>query len=509
MKPQSILESIKDPTRSQFHFTPPENWMNDPNGMVFYKGEYHLFYQYHPGGYPAGGQYTDSLLWGPMHWGHAVSRDLVHWEHLPVAIYPDGNPKDNPVRGMIFSGSAVIDWNNTSGFRTGEEEVMVAIFTLADTPEAGNQRQGIAYSNDRGRTWTKYAGNPVIPNRGVFHFRDPKVFWHEGTQRWVMVIAADERIEFYASSDIKNWTFAGDFGPAGAPGFPWECPDLFELPVDGDPARRKWVLTVCIQNSALHGGTGTQYFIGHFDGRQFHNDNPPERIHWLDYGRDNYAGVTWSDHPDNDRQRLFIGWMSNADYSATIPAQTARGVMTLPRVLTLKSLPDGITLTSQPLSAMATLRREPPLLHLENKKVLRSRPLPAGEKLEIIAEFHLTIGTTATEFGFKLRQDEGNETVVGYNTDTRTLFVDRSRSGSFAFKSDNGRHAAPLEPIQGIIRIHIFLDRTSVEVFGNDDQKILTDLIFPPAGATGVEFYGLNGSVLLTTLTIYELNSIH
>ncbi|HEY5895623.1 MAG TPA: glycoside hydrolase family 32 protein [Chthoniobacterales bacterium] len=505
-----MFKHIENPTRPQFHFSPPANWMNDPNGMVFYKGEYHLFYQYHPGGYPAGSQYTDSLLWGPMHWGHAVSRDLVHWEHLPVALYPDGSPEDTPVRGMIFSGSAVIDWKNTSGFRTGDEDVMVAMFTLADTPDARNQRQGIAYSNDRGRTWTKYAGNPVIANQGVPDFRDPKVFWHEDTQRWVMVITADKRVEFYASSDLKNWTLTGEFGPEGAPGFPWECPDLFELPVDGDLGRRKWVLTVCIQNSALHGGSAIQYFIGHFDGSRFHNDNPPDRIQWLDYGRDNYAGVTWSDHPDNDRQRLFIGWMSNLDYASTIPAQTARGAMTLPRTLMLKTLPDGIiTLASEPLPALASLRHEPGLLHLENKKVLRSRALPAGEKLEIVAEFLVDESTTATEFGFKLRQAEGYETLIGYTPGTRNLFVDRNRSGSFAFKNDQGRHAAPMEPVNGVIRIHIFLDRTSVEVFGNSGQRVLTDLVFPSVDATGAELYSSAGSVMLRALTIYELNSIY
>ncbi|HEY5894439.1 MAG TPA: glycoside hydrolase family 32 protein [Chthoniobacterales bacterium] len=504
-----MFEHTENPTRPQYHFSPPENWMNDPNGMVFYKDEYHLFYQYHPGGYPAGGHYTDSLLWGPMHWGHAVSRDLVYWEHLPVALYPDGSPEDNPVRGMIFSGCAVIDWKNTSGFRTGDEDVMAAIFTLADTPNAANQRQGIAYSNDRGRTWTKYAGNPVIANQGVPDFRDPKVFWHEATQRWVMVITADKQVQFYASADLKHWTFTGHFGPAGAPGFPWECPDLFELPLDGDPKRRKWVLTVCIQNAALHGGSAIQYFIGHFDGSCFHNDNPSDEIRWLDHGRDNYAGVSWSNHPDNDQQRLFIGWMSNLDYAATIPAQTVRGAMTLPRVLTLEGLPDGIVLASKPLPSLTALRRKPELLHLENEDVTGSRILPEGEKLEIIAEFRLDEGTTAMEFGFKLRKNTEKETLAGYAPGTRTLFVDRNRSGSFVFKNDHGRHIASMAPADGTVRIHIFLDRTSIEVFGNGGQRVMTDLIFPPVDAIGAELYSQGGSVRLNRLTIYELNGIH
>ena len=218
-----------DPTRPQYHFTPPANWMNDPNGMVYYQGEYHLFYQYYPGGYEVGDRFGDPLRWGPMHWGHAVSTDLVAWRHLPVALYPDSRPEPGPdgeevVRGMVFSGSAVVDWHNTSGFQKGgSEPPLVAVFTLTDTTEGGgNQRQGIAYSNDRGRTWTKYAGNPVLPNPGIPDFRDPKVAWHEATKRWVMILSARDRVHLYTSPDLKSWTFASEFGAdQGARGLPW------------------------------------------------------------------------------------------------------------------------------------------------------------------------------------------------------------------------------------------------------------------------------------------------
>ena len=501
---------VTDPTRPQYHFTPAANWMNDPNGMVYYQGEYHLFYQYYPGGYDAGGRFTDPLKWGPMHWGHAVSNDLIHWEHLPVALYPDSAPGEEPIRGMVFSGSAVIDWNNTSGFRSGDEAVLVACFTQTDTTELLDQRQCLAYSNDRGRTWTKYPGNPVVPNHGVQDYRDPKVFWHKATGRWVMIVGANDRLELHTSPDLKNWRHVSDFGPGyrSQEGPAWECPDLFELPVDGDPEHRKWVLTVCVQHQGPQGGSGTQYFIGHFDGTAFHADNPPETTLWLDHGRDNYAGVTWSDHPDNDKQRLFIGWMSNLDYAQVIPAKTFRGAMTLPRILTLRSLPEGTRLVSEPVPATAALRQEPPLLRLEHETIEESHSLVAGTCLEIIAEFRVN-DRTAAEFGFLVRKKNVAETLVGYSTVRQEMFVDRRHSGGFVFKNDNGPHIAPLHPEAGIVRLHIFLDRTSVEVFGNRGRQVITDLIFPPADAMDMAFYVSKGKVELDSLVIYALNSIY
>jgi len=216
--------------RLQYHFSPPTQWMNDPNGMVYYEGEYHLFYQYHPNG----------NVWGPMHWGHAVSRDLVHWENLPVALYPDDS------LGMIFSGSAVVDWKNTSGLGADGRPPLIAVFTFHNSAavEQTNtfQTQGIAYSNDRGRTWSQYSGNPVLPNPGIRDFRDPKVFWHEASGQWVMILAVQDRIHIYNSPNLIDWTFGSEFGAnAGAHGGVWECPDLFSLPVDGTDNSR-WVL---------------------------------------------------------------------------------------------------------------------------------------------------------------------------------------------------------------------------------------------------------------------------
>jgi sucrose-6-phosphate hydrolase SacC (GH32 family) len=277
--PANPASTYRERYRPQFHYTPPVNWMNDPNGMVFYDGEYHLFYQYNPFG----------NTWGHMSWGHAVSRDMVHWEHRPVAIPEQGGE-------MAFSGSAVVDWNNTSGFGRDGQPPLVAIYTAA---REGNQSQALAYSADGGRTWTRYAGNPVL-DIGSAEFRDPKVFWHEGTGRWIMVVAMamDRRISFYGSPDLKQWTHLSDFGPAGAVGGVWECPELFELPVEGGPGGTRWVLQVDLNPGSIAGGSGGQYFVGHFDGTTFtaegdHEPTPayvPAGLVFADFGGPDYGG---------------------------------------------------------------------------------------------------------------------------------------------------------------------------------------------------------------------------
>ena len=280
--------SYQELYRPQFHFTPAKNWMNDPNGLVYYKGEYHLFYQHNPFG----------NTWGHMSWGHAVSRDLVHWEHLPVAIPEEGDE-------AIFSGSAVVDHGNTSGFGTRRNPAMVAIYTSAYPDD---QEQSLAYSTDRGRTWTKYEGNPVLddPDR---EFRDPKVFWYEPADEWRMVVvkAVQRKVAIYRSDDLKEWEHLSDFGPANAVGGVWECPDLFPLPVDGKRKRQKWVMIVSLNPGAIAGGSGTQYFVGDFDGTTFTADNvqdyaPPagevyEDFEGADYGDWTTTGTAFGDGP--------------------------------------------------------------------------------------------------------------------------------------------------------------------------------------------------------------------
>jgi fructan beta-fructosidase len=281
-----------EPFRPQFHFSPARNWMNDPNGLVYYKGEYHLPYQYNPFG--------DE--WGHMSWGHAVSRDLVRWQHLTIAI-----PEANGV--MVFSGSAVVDWNNSSGLCTGstltDRSCLIAIYTRYTGKE---QNQDLAYSNDRGRTWTRYPGNPVI-DLHLADFRDPKVC-DEPRHRWVMVTALSpqHKLRFWGSTDLKHWTALSDFGPADAVGGNWECPDLFQLPVEGEPGQTRWVLSVNVNPGGVAGGSGDQYFVGRFDGTHFTNENPSAQALWADYGKDFCASTSFSDiRPSRRPAHLDIG----------------------------------------------------------------------------------------------------------------------------------------------------------------------------------------------------------
>ena len=313
--------------RPRFHFTPEHNWMNDPNGLLYYKGKYHLFYQYNPNG----------NLWGNMSWGHAVSTNLFDWEHLPVAITFDEE-------FGIFSGSAVVDYTNTSGFGSIEKPAMVAIFTAARHDQS-HQSQHLAYSIDEGVTWQRYEGNPVL-DESMKDFRDPKVTWDQSSQTWLMTIAKPEEhtIAFYRSPNLKQWKHLSDFGPHAAIGGCWECPDLFALTApDGST---HWVLLVSLNPGGVAGGSGTQYFIGQWDGTTFTTSQNKEL--WIDYGRDNYAGVTFNDAPNDER--IFLGWMSNWLYARDIPTEIWRSSMTLPRTLKLASVNSELRLISQPIT---------------------------------------------------------------------------------------------------------------------------------------------------------------
>ena len=315
--------------RPRVHFTPQQNWMNDPNGLLYYKGKYHLFYQHNPSG----------ILWGNMSWGHAESSDLFTWEHLPVAI------ACTDTTGM-FSGSAVVDHTNSSGFGSLENPPMVAIYTVHFNDES-NQSQHIAYSLDEGVTWVKYADNPVL-DLGMKDFRDPKVTWESSTQTWLMTVAKPQefKIAFFRSKDLKNWSHLSDFGPLGAVSGIWECPDLFPLPTPS--GETKWVLIVSLNPGGITGGSGTQFFIGDWDGTHFTSDQ--DAIKWIDYGRDNYAGVTFNDAPDN--RRIFLGWMCNWDYASKLPSPIWRTSMTTPRELALQEVNGQLLLTTHPIAEL-------------------------------------------------------------------------------------------------------------------------------------------------------------
>lgn len=482
--------------RPQFHFSPDSMWMNDPNGMVYFDGEYHLFYQHYP----------ENTVWGPMHWGHAVTKDLVHWQHLPIALYPDS-------MGYIFSGSAVVDVHNTSGFGVNGEPPMVAIFTHhnAEEEKTGSktfQNQSIAYSTDKGRTWTKYEGNPVVPNPGIRDFRDPKVFWHEASKRWVMIFAAGDRIRLYNSPNLKDWEFSSEFGAReGSHGGVWECPDLFELPVEGTKETR-WLMLLSINPGGPNGGSATQYFIGDFDGKTFTNDHASDVVLWLDYGKDNYAGVTWSNLPKADNRRLFLGWMSNWQYANAVPTDRWRSAMTIARTLSLRVTPQGIRVASKPVKELQELRTK--ATDVAAQEIAETLDLLMRNSLaELELEFDLS-KTPPAEFGVRLSNSKGETVLIGYESATNRYFIDRSKSGKIDFSEDfaKERQYAPRFSTDRTLKLHLFIDVASVELFADDGLSVLTSIFFPTENFTTAQIYSKTGSIQLTGGKVYELKTI-
>lgn len=451
--------------------------MNDPNGLVYADGVYHLFFQYHP----------DSIVWGPMHWGHATSRDLMRWEEQPIALFPDA-------LGMIFSGSIVIDRVNTSGLGCDGKAPWVAIFTHHDqlaekTGSNVHQYQGIAFSLDDGASWTKYAGNPVLPNPGIKNFRDPKVFWHAETKRWVMSLAAGDRILFYSSPDLKKWALESELGGFEiAEGNVLECPDLVTLDLEG---RKRFVLIVSVVTDAPNGGSGTRYTVGDFDGHRFvpeHDD-----IRWLDYGPDNYAGVTF--HNTGDKV-LLIGWMSNWAYAQALPTAPWRSAMTLPRELSLVSV-DGRALLSQCVSSV-----------FDGQALL-----DGGWASDLSAVWHQADGAlklnlsaeNQPSFELVLGNDLGDRLVIGFDAAEQFYFIDRSHAGQSTFSTEFGmRTTAPrIGGGQGTDS-KLYFDHGSVELFADDGATALTSLYFPRAAydSARLEVRGLaqNGRLILSKI---------
>jgi len=485
--------------RPQFHFSPDSMWMNDPNGMVYYEGEYHLFYQYHP----------HSNVWGPMHWGHAITTDLIHWEHLPIALYPDS-------LGTIFSGSAVIDWTNSSGLGSGAYPPMVAIFTQHNhsLEKAGSnlfQNQSIAYSLDRGRSWTKYSGNPVLQNPGIRDFRDPKVSWNEAEQKWIMVLAAQDRIMFYSSPNLIQWEKESEFRAELAPDEGvWECPDFFPLHY-GDET--KWVLLVSISGGGPNGGSGTKYYIGDFDGSVFTSDDPSGGKRWLDYGKDNYAGVTWSDIPSEDGRRIFLGWMSNWQYATSVPTERWRSAMTLPRELNLGKDEQGYLLSSVPAIETEQLRIEHYKLEPGDIKE-RNNVGPVFDNASPLYEIDLVFKLDPEEeeeieFGIILESEKQEQLVAAFNTQTQELTIARHESGRTDFSVHfPGIHTAPYQISKdGEIRFHAFIDLSSIELFVDDGALVMTELCFPESGFEKIHLYSNHKSAVLKEGDIYCLKS--
>lgn len=421
--------------------------MNDPNGMVYYKGTYHLFYQYYP----------DSTVWGPMHWGHATSKDLVHWQHQPIALYPDR-------LGYIFSGSAVVDKTNTSGFGKHGETPLVAVFTHHDpVGEKQNktdfQNQSLAYSLDEGKTWTKYAGNPVLRNPGIKDFRDPKVMWYEEGKKWIMTLATQDRIAFYASPNLKDWTKESEFGSnVGAHGGVWECPDLFPLEEDG---QKHWVLIVNLNPGGPNGGSATQYFVGSFDGHQFRPYQTDTR--WLDYGPDEYAGVTWS---NTGVRKIFLGWMSNWQYGQVVPTQKWRSAMTVPRELHLEKSGKKYLLASKPVEELA---------------VITKSPVNAGMSGALTGPARLELSESEPAgFSITLSNQAGQKLVIGYDQTANNYYINRAESGKVNFgKSFAARHTAPRLATGNRLQLTLIIDVASVELFADNGLTVMTEIFFP------------------------------
>ncbi|MEO6733864.1 MAG: glycoside hydrolase family 32 protein [Ferruginibacter sp.] len=458
---QSIKKLVMEQHRPQVHFSPKAHWVNDPNGMVYHKGVYHLFFQYYP----------DSTIWGPMHWGHATSKDLVNWQEQPIALYPDS-------LGYIFSGSAVVDKNNTSGFGKNGQVPMVAIFTHHDPVAEKEKRidmqhQSIAYSLDDGKTWTKYAGNPVIKNPGISDFRDPKVMWYESQKKWVMTLATKDCITFYSSPDLKNWKHESEFGKGvGAHGGVWECPDLFSL---DDNGKKVWGLIVSINPGGPNKGSATQYFLGDFDGHTFSPFSTDTK--WADYGPDDYAGITWSNTGD---RKIFLGWMSNWLYAQKVPTEKWRSAMTIPRELKLKHVGNDLLLASQPVPQLSKIQSKPVVV--QNMKVTKSTDISGKTgTVKLPCRINLEVDQIK-DFSLVISNDIGEEIVVGFDKKQNQYFIDRTTAGKKDFHNEfAARHIAPRFTKSAKMNMILVIDVSSIELFADDGLSVMTSLFFPNA----------------------------
>jgi fructan beta-fructosidase len=495
--------SSVDTVRPVLHYTARDTWLNDPNGLIFHDSLYHLYYQNNP---------MDNV-WGNLSWGHATSPDLLNWTEHPVAIACDDQED-------IFSGSIIFDRANTSGFGTTGAAPLVAVYTSAFKPGSvheGVQAQSLAFSLDGGYTWEKYAGNPVL-NRNSANFRDPKVFRYDGPSGsyWVMVAveALDFQVVLYKSTDLRNWEQLSSFGPANATGGIWECPDLFPLPVDGDPENIKWVLIVNLNPGGPNNGSAGQYFVGDFDGTTFTSSTTvtdglqdPTRLgeyQWLDWGRDYYAAVSFNDVPDG--RRIMVGWMNNWDYANETPTDPWRSQMALPRVVELATVAGQPRLIQRPAPEMSTHFAPAPLLTSDAVTVPEgTHPLEAdGPVLLIEAEF--TPGT-ATEFGFIVRKGADEGTRIGIAPALGQISIDRNASGRVDFHSTfPSIDRAPIVATGGKYILTVVVDHCSVEVFAQDGEVSLAELIFPLEESTGVSVYSTGGAATLEKLHVYAPN---
>jgi hypothetical protein len=472
----------KEMFRPVYHHTPVYGWMNDPNGMFYKDGVYHLYFQYNPYG----------SVWGNMHWGHSTSTDLMHWKFEGCAIVPDA-------WGAIFSGSCVVDHENTAGFG---KEAVVAFYTSAkSTPWGDIQMQSMAYSLDNGKTFTKYEGNPILTSSEK-DFRDPKVFWYAPGKHWVMILAVGQHMEIYSSVNLKEWKKESEFGAMqGAHGGVWECPDLVEIPVEGT-REKKWVLICNLNPGGPFGGSAAQYFVGSFDGKKFVNESPTQ-TKWMDWGKDNYATVTWNNAPDG--RCIALGWMSNWQYANNVPTRQYRSANTLARDLTLYREGQELYLKSTPSSEVKKAR---------GKKV--SIPsFKVSEKHEMVNLFEEKQGAYeveiviqnagASKIAFSLLNDKGEKVSMYYDLNRKQFVMDRSESGTVDFSKDFPAVTVAPANVDKELTLRLFVDRSSIEAFGEDGKFVMTNLVFPSQPYVKMCFEADKNGYAVKSLNVYKL----
>lgn len=480
-------EPYKEQYRPQFHFSPKKMWMNDPNGLIYHNKTYHMFFQYYP----------DSTVWGPMHWGHAESNDLVHWQEKGIALYPDS-------LGYIYSGSAIIDFNNSSGLGQNGKTPMVAIFTHSDPilrKEGGNtyQNQSLAYSLDSGQTWAKYEGNPVLKNPGIKDFRDPKVSWHKPSKKWIMTLATKDRVTFYSSSNLKEWQKESEFGESrGAHGGVWECPDLIPFECNG---KKLWVLIVSINPGGINGGSATQYFVGDFNGKTFSPYD--KKTKWIDYGTDNYAGVTFF---NTKKRKIFIGWMSNWKYANKTPTTVWRSAMTTTRELLLKKINNDYLLASRPIKAYEKLNASKNTF--KNVDLAEDFDLTKEIKTPLVnSRINLTT-EHLKNFDIIISNDLHEKLIIGYDKNTNMFYIDRTKSGKTDFDDSFPKKiTAPRLTNDKKMNLTLLLDDSSVEIFADDGLTTMTALFFPNKKYTNLTLKS-NDNFLINKLNLWSLKSI-
>ena len=468
--------------RPLYHHTPAYGWMNDPNGMFYLDGTWHLYFQHNPYG----------STWGNMTWGHSTSTDLVHWQYEGTPILPDAH-------GTIFSGSCVIDRDNTAGFGAG---AVVAFYTSAkSTPWGDSQSQSMAYSTDGGKTFTKYAGNPVLTSTKP-DFRDPKVFWYAPGKHWVMILAGGQEMEIYSSTNLKQWKYESSFGlKQGAHGGVWECPDLVELPVEGTREKR-WVLICNINPGGPFGGNAAQYFVGTFDGRKFTNESPTQ-TKWMDWGKDHYATVTFSNAPDG--RVVALGWMSNWQYQGVLPTLQYRGANTIARDLSLYREAGELLLRCAPVPEMDTARAETrdfPSFRVSDRYEVS--PLLDGNRGAFEVELELE-NDGAERILLSLSNAKGERVNMHYDVARRQFVMERSESGLTNFSPDfPAMTVAPVVDTDHV-RLRLFVDRSSVEAFGDNGKFVMTNRVFPSEPYNTLTFETWRGNFRVTSLKVHRI----